>query len=77
MFLPNSRYGEQTWSGEGCWLAQPLALYNPTPKLESYLPPGEYRINVRVGCEAGIGDNREFILRSPILWEKLALLLPT
>lgn len=77
MYIPISRYGEQTWNGEGCWLAQPLALYNPAPELESFLLPGEYRIEVRVGCEVGEGDSREFILRSPISWEEFALLLPT
>ncbi len=75
--LPSSRYGKQTWNGAGCWLAQPLALYNPAPNLESYLPPGEYRIKVRVGCDSGEEDSREFILRSPISWEELTLMLLT
>jgi len=73
----SSRYGEPAWNGEGCWLAQPLALYNPAPNLESYLPPDEYRIKVRVGCDSGEGDSREFILRSPISWKELALMLLT
>jgi len=76
MYVPSSRLEEQIWNGEGCWLAQPLALYNPTPKLEAFLSPGEYRINVRVGCDTGEGDNREFILQSPMSWEELGLLLP-
>lgn len=71
----SSRYGETAWNGEGCWLAQPLALYNPAPNLEAFLPPGEYTIKIRVGCEVGEGDNRDFILRSPISWEELALML--
>ena len=75
MYVPSSRYGEQTWYGEGCWLAQPLALYNPSPGLESFLLPSKYKINVRVGCDKGEGDNREFILQSPISWEGLELML--
>ena len=73
----SSRYEETAWNGEGCWLAQPLALYNPDPNLEAFLPPGEYTIKIRVGCESGKGDNRDFILRSPISWEELALMLLT
>ena len=76
-YFPSSRHRGQAWDGTGCWLAQPLALYNPAPNLESYLPPGSYRINVRVGCDTGEGDSREFILQSPISWEELRLLLPT
>jgi len=76
-YIPSSRYGEQTWNGTGCWLAQPLALYNPAPELESFLSPGKYKIKVRVGCDTGEGDSREFILQSPISWEELRLLLPT
>ena len=75
-YLPSLRYG-QAWDGTGCWLAQPLALDNPSPNLESYLPPGSYRINVRVGCDVGEQDNREFILLSPNSWEELKLMLPT
>lgn len=62
------------WHGEGCWLAQPSALDNPDPRLEAYLTPGVYNINVSVGCEDGEGDSREFILQSPDSWEGLALL---
>lgn len=76
-YIPSLRYGEQTWNGTGCWLAQPLALYNPAPELESFLSPGKYKIKVRVGCDTGEGDSREFILQSPISWEELRLLLPT
>jgi len=74
MYVPSSRYGKQTWNGEGCWLAQPLALYNPVPELESFLPPGKYKIKVRVGCDTGEGDSCEFILQSPTSWERLVFL---
>ena len=62
------------WHGEGCWLAQPSTLENPDPRSEAYLTPGEYNINVSVGCEGGKGDSRDFILHSPVSWEGLALL---
>jgi hypothetical protein len=75
-YFAGSRGGEALWDGKGCWLAQPLALDNPDPRLESYLPPGDYRIRVTVECEGGEGDSAEFILTSPISWEGLALRLP-
>lgn len=68
--------GGTLWSGEGCWLAQPLALDSPDPSLDAYLKPGEYRIKIEVGCEGGEGDNAEFFLKSPMSWKDLAL-VPT
>ncbi len=76
-YFPSSGRWGQTWDGTGCWLAQPLALDSPSPTLESYLPPGSYRIKVRIGCDVGEQDNREFILLSPNSWEELKLMLPT
>jgi hypothetical protein len=73
MFLPSLHEGS-AWNGQGCWLAQPLALNNPNPRLQSYLKPSSYRIKVTVGCENGEGDNKEFILQSPASWEGLTLL---
>ena len=35
---------KRRWSGEGCWLAQPVALYNPDSRLESYMKPGVHTI---------------------------------
>ncbi|MBI4298633.1 MAG: hypothetical protein HY666_02620 [Chloroflexi bacterium] len=61
------------WSGEGCWLAQPVALYDPDPRLDAYRLPGEYRIKVTVECASGEGDSQEFILVSPDSWEGLQL----
>lgn len=59
------------WHGEGCWLAQPLALDSPDPRLEAYLKPGKHKIKISVGCENGEGDSREFMLNSPTSWERL------
>ena len=61
------------YSGEGCWLATPEALYNFDPGLKSYLPPGTYRVVVRVGCAGGVGDEGEFELVSPRSWDGLSL----
>jgi hypothetical protein len=69
IFLP----GGHPWNGEGCWLAQPLALDNPDPSLEAYLAPGDYRIRIRVGCDNGEGDSKEFVLHSTSSWDTLSL----
>lgn len=68
-----SHASETTWAGEGCWLAQPAALYNPDPRQEAYLGPAEYTIRVSVGCRGGEGDSKEFVLVSPASWEGLQL----
>jgi len=60
----------------GCWLAQPVALYNPDRRLPAYLSPGGYRVRVEVGCSGGEGDGAEFVLSSPQSWEGLALRRP-
>lgn len=67
------RIGAASWDGKGCWLAQPAALYNPDPRLDAYLLPGEYRIKIAVECRGGEGDEGEFILVSPQSWEGLQL----
>ena len=60
------------WDGKGCWLAQPAALYNPDPGWESYLPPGDHRVKVTVGCLNGHGDiTADYNIISPSSWEGL------
>ena len=71
MFVQQPR--EPKLNTQGCWLAQPVALYKPNPGLESYLPPGEYHIAIRVGCEGGMGDTGNFIITSPHVWKDLAI----
>ncbi len=61
------------WNGEGCWLAQPLALHSPSPSLESFLPPGEYRIHVTVTCPGGVTAAGAFTLVSPTSWDGLQI----
>ena len=56
------------WNGEGCWLAHPTALENPDPRLESYLPSGEHKVRVSVGCDNCEGDAQEYVLTSPVSW---------
>jgi hypothetical protein len=63
------------WKGRGCWLAQPLAMENPDLRLEAYLPPGEYRVTVTVGCENGTEESREYMLVSPESWQDLGIRL--
>ena len=75
MFLPKSTDGGPLWNGEGCWLAQPLALDNPDHRLEAYLKPGSYNVEVSVGCENGQGDSQVFSLSSPPSWTGLTLSL--
>ena len=60
---------------QGCWLAQPVALYNPHPGLAAYLPPGKYDLRVIVECDDGEGDERYYTLVSPDSWEGLELKL--
>ena len=62
-----------TGDGKGCWLAQPVALYNPDQRSASYLPPGSYEVKVTVGCSSGEGDERYYTLVSPASWEDLDL----
>ena len=59
------------WNGEGCWLAQTVALYELDPGLESYLSLGEYRIVVTIGCDKGQGDSGTYMITSPTSWEGL------
>ena len=46
-------------------------MENPDPRLEAFLSPGQYRIEVTTGCDNGKGDSREFILKSPSSWHEL------
>jgi hypothetical protein len=71
MFLQGS--GEPLWNGQGCWLAQPVALYNPRPRLASYLAPGKYKVRVRVGCGSTEMDISDYVIVSPTSWEGLKL----
>jgi hypothetical protein len=73
VFVEGSTQLRPQWRGEGCWLARPSALENPDPRLEAYLSPGQYRIEVTTGCENGKGDSREFTLESATSWHELVI----
>lgn len=67
--------GGPPWDGEGCWLADPVALDFLDPGKESFLPPGEHHIKIRVGCPGMEGDTAEYIIVSPRYWEGLEVKL--
>jgi hypothetical protein len=68
-------YFAPPWNGQGCWLAQPLALYNPQPDLESFLLPGKYKLELKVGCANGPTIVAKYVIRSPMSWEDLDIKL--
>jgi hypothetical protein len=51
--------------GAGCWVAIPLALSRPDLAGQAYLPPGEYRLQVRVLCDTGEEPRIAVNLTSP------------
>jgi len=57
---------------EGAQLAVPLALTDPRPGRDSYLPPGQYIIEVIVSCENGKADSKTVAIESPHHWECLS-----
>jgi hypothetical protein len=73
VFLQRMTQLRPQWRGEGCWLARPSAMENPDPRLEAFLSPGQYRIEVTTGCENGKGDSRKFTLESPSSWRELVV----
>jgi len=63
---------KKVWNGEGCWLAQPAALYNPDPGWESYLLPGDHLVRITVGCLNGQEDiTGNYVIISTSSWEGL------
>jgi hypothetical protein len=66
-------FGQELWRGEGCWLAQPEALFNPHPRSEGYLAPGEHRIRVRIRYSNRGEWSGDFLLVSPQRWDALQL----
>ena len=64
---------DRQWQGEGCWLAQPEALYNPQISSEVYLSPGDYPIRILIRYSRRLEVSMEFILVSPNSWEGLQL----
>ena len=59
--------------GAGCWIAIPLALSRPDLAEQPYLPPGEYRLQVRVLCDTGEEVRLALRVTSPKAGERLHL----
>jgi hypothetical protein len=49
----------------GCWIAIPIALSGNLGINQTYLPPGEYNVEIQVRCENGKGDKTKFKIKSP------------
>jgi hypothetical protein len=48
-------------------------MENLDPRLEAFLSPGQYKIEVTTGCDNGKGDSRKFTLNSPSSWHELVI----
>jgi hypothetical protein len=72
--LPPSPGVEKLADISGCWIAQPEALRHPTRDLKAFLPPGEYRININVGCNQEVEVSTTVVkIISTETWENLAI----
>ena len=69
------RYSEQHPPILGAWIAIPLALSDPAVASQAYLPPGDYRFRLTVGCQNGKGASKEFFITSPETWSALSMRL--
>ena len=71
------RFSGQNPPIRGAWIAIPLAklaLSEPALASQAYLPPvGEYRFRLKVECQNGKGDSREFLITSPETWTALSM----
>ena len=56
---------------KGCWIAMPLALSGFLERNQAYLLPGDYEVEIGIGCENGKGDKKKFRVTSPDIWEDL------
>lgn len=61
---------------KGSWIAIPIALSVPNEANQAYLPPGDYKVEISVKCEKGIGDTKIFTIKSPENWNELDIELP-
>lgn len=64
---------EQPVPGEGCWIADNIALVNPSVTVPGYMPPERYVVEVMVGCDNGQGDTKCFEIISPLNWLDLEM----
>lgn len=56
---------------KGSWIAIPIALSVPNEANQAYLPPGNYKVEISVKCENGVGDTKIFNIKSPENWNEL------
>lgn len=56
---------------KGSWIAIPIALSVPSEANQAYLPPGNYKVEISVKCENGVGDTKIFAIKSPENWNEL------
>ena len=58
----------------GCWISIPFVLYQSDPnKNQAYLPMGTYVVEVKANCENGKGDERKYMISSPMKWDELKI----
>lgn len=69
--IPGNTGQAASWTGTGCWIAQPLALFRPSPDLRAYLKQGVYHVDVSVGYEGGPDSCMEMEIFSPHSWQAL------
>lgn len=61
----------QETPSKGSWIAIPIALSVPSEANQAYLPPGNYKVEISVKCENGLGDTKIFNIKSPENWNEL------
>lgn len=71
---PESAEWELSIPSAGCWVANPIALANPSTTAPGYMPPDSYVVEVVVGCENGQGDAKCFEIVSPLNWQDLDMI---
>jgi hypothetical protein len=59
-------FTQKGFNHEGCWLGTSWALFQNPPEINQfYLPPGFYEIELEIGYENGIGNNKKYKIISP------------
>jgi hypothetical protein len=65
---------EKTTESRGCWIAQPETLCGPDRNFKTYLPPGESRLRLNVGCSQDVEVSTTLVkIISPEKWDKLSI----
>jgi hypothetical protein len=64
-------FTQQGQNTSGCWIAVPFTLSGSLTNNQAYLPPGEYKVQIKITCENGKGDKARFKIISPAVWDGL------